>query len=75
MTKMTDNNNDLFLQELQSSRNSLSFKDFLYLCLGRWWWFAISVVLVLGVAAVYILRTPPAKPPPDTLPLLAALPI
>ena len=56
---MTDNNTDLFLQELQSSRNSLSFKDFLYLCLGRWWWFAISVVLVLGVAAVYILRTPP----------------
>ena len=57
---MADNNNtDLFLQELQSSKNSLSFKEFIFLCLGRWWWFAISLVLVLGAGVVYILRTPP----------------
>ena len=58
---MADNNNntDLFFQELQGSRNSLSFKEFFYLCLGRWWWFALSLVLVLGAGVAYILRTPP----------------
>ena len=56
---MTDNNTDLFLQEPQSSGNSLSFKEFFFLCLGKWWWFSISLALALGIAVVYILRTPP----------------
>jgi capsular exopolysaccharide synthesis family protein len=34
-------------------------KDFLYLCLSKWRWFALSLVVVLCIAIVYILRTSP----------------
>ena len=50
---------DLFLQELQGTRNSMSIKDMLYLCLNKWHWFAISVLIAIGIAVFYILCTPP----------------
>ena len=61
---MNDKNNtintELFLRELQGgSENSLTVKDFFYLCLARWRWFAVSVLLVVGLAVLYILCTPP----------------
>lgn len=58
---MAENNTttDLFLQELQSTGNSMGVKELVYLCLGKWYWFAISVAIALGVAAFYILSTPP----------------
>ena len=35
------------------------YKDFLWLCLDNWYWFVLSLVVVLGIATVKILRTPP----------------
>lgn len=36
----------------------LRIQDLLYLCLARWKWFVLSLVITIGVAAVYLLRTP-----------------
>ena len=36
----------------------LRIQDLLYLCLARWKWFVLSLVITIGVATVYILRTP-----------------
>lgn len=60
---MADNTNKidmgLLLQELQGGTNdSLRVKELFYLCLARWKWFALSVVLTVGLATLYILRTP-----------------
>ncbi len=37
----------------------ITVKDLLGLCLARWKWFVLSLVLCVGTAAVYLLRTPP----------------
>ena len=37
----------------------IRIQDLLGLCLGKWYWFVISLVLALGIAVVYLLRTPP----------------
>lgn len=37
----------------------LRIQDLLALCLGKWSWFVISLVITLGIATVYLLRTPP----------------
>ena len=37
----------------------MSIKDFFYLCLAKWRWFVLSLVVVLGVAVLYLLTTPP----------------
>ena len=34
-------------------------QDLFYLCLGRWYWFLISLVVTVGVAIAYLLSTPP----------------
>ncbi|MBP3838448.1 MAG: polysaccharide biosynthesis tyrosine autokinase [Prevotella sp.] len=39
--------------------NELTFREFFGLCLEKKWWFAISLTLCLGVATIYLLRTPP----------------
>lgn len=36
----------------------VQIKDLIYLCLRRWYWFAISVALCLIAAMFYLLRTP-----------------
>jgi len=36
----------------------LRIQDLLYLCLARWKWFVLSLVVTIGVATVYLLRTP-----------------
>ncbi|MEY8686603.1 GumC family protein [Bacteroides sp. AN502(2024)] len=62
---MDDKNNmidvvKLSLHQLQdSSENSLTVKDIFYLCLVKWHWFVISVLLVMSSAVFYILCTPP----------------
>ena len=38
---------------------SVQLMDLLYKCLSKWHWFVISVVLCLGAALFYILKTPP----------------
>ncbi len=36
----------------------LKIQDLLYLCLARWKWFVLSLVVVIGIATVYLLYTP-----------------
>lgn len=37
----------------------LRIQDLFYLCLNKWYWFVISLVITLGVAIIYLLKTPP----------------
>lgn len=37
----------------------LRIQDLFYLCLNKWYWFVISLVVTLGVAVIYLLKTPP----------------
>ncbi len=37
---------------------SISFKDLLWICLSRWYWFAISLVIFMGFACYKLLSTP-----------------
>ena len=37
----------------------MRIQDLLALCIGKWHWFLISLVVTLGLAVVYLLRTPP----------------
>ncbi len=52
---------DLLLQELQDGKpdGALRVKELFYLCLAKWRWFVISMLLCVGLAAFYILCTPP----------------
>lgn len=43
----------------EERKSPIDFKDFLADCIGRWWWFVISLVVCLSVAAFYVLRTTP----------------
>ena len=36
----------------------LRIQDLLYLCLARWKWFVLSLMVTIGVATVYLLRPP-----------------
>ena len=61
---MAEKNNtidaELLLRELQGSpEKTLTVKDLFYLCIAKWRWFAVSVLIAAGVAVFYILRTPP----------------
>ena len=48
LTQNNENNNDL-----------LQIKELLLGCLAKWYWFLLSVILCVGIAVFYILRTPP----------------
>lgn len=37
----------------------IRLQDLLYLCLSRWRWFVISLVVTISIAVLYILTTPP----------------
>ncbi len=51
---------DLFLDEWEkTSGTSLNLKDWFYLCLSQWYWFVLSVGVVLGLTVAYLLTTPP----------------
>lgn len=39
--------------------NFLNVRDLLALCLAKWYWFVISLVITMGVGLWYILKTPP----------------
>ena len=38
---------------------SVQLMDLVYKCLSKWHWFVISVILCLGLAIFYVLKTPP----------------
>ncbi len=37
----------------------MRIQDLFYLCLSKWYWFVISMVIALGLACLYIMKTPP----------------
>lgn len=37
----------------------IRIQDLYYLCLAKWRWFVLSLVVCLGIAAIYLLKTPP----------------
>lgn len=42
-----------------STEEYFDIKDFAFLCLNKWRWFVLSLIITLGAAVVYILITPP----------------
>ena len=51
--------NNIINQAQSQEDEMLSIKEIVNLCLARWYWFAISVVLCLAGAVFFVLRTPP----------------
>ncbi len=41
-----------------NNTETFNFRAFLGRCLSKWYWFVISVVVCLGIAAFYIVKTP-----------------
>ena len=54
MATIQKNNNNL-----QNAQDFIRIQDLLYLCLAKWHWFVLSLAVCLGVAVVYLLKTPP----------------
>ncbi|MDR0895410.1 MAG: polysaccharide biosynthesis tyrosine autokinase [Prevotellaceae bacterium] len=44
--------------EQEQTGDVVWIQDLLYLCLTKWEWFVLSLTITLGIAVVYILRTP-----------------
>lgn len=42
----------------QNTQEFITIQDLFYLCLNKWHWFVISLVLCLGTATFYLLKTP-----------------
>lgn len=38
--------------------DSIQIKDLLYLCLAKWKWFILSLLVTLSLAFLYLLKTP-----------------
>lgn len=43
----------------QNQQSQVNMTDVLYICLGNWKWFVLSVVLCVGIGIFYLLRTAP----------------
>lgn len=41
---------------VQNTQDFITIQDLFYLCLNKWHWFVISLVLCLGVATFYLLN-------------------
>ena len=41
-----------------NNEETFNFRDFLFRCLSKWYWFVISVAICLAAAAFYIVKTP-----------------
>ena len=46
-------------QNVADDQDALRIQDLMYLCLAKWKWFVLSLAVCIGLAVVYILRTPP----------------
>lgn len=44
---------------VQSPQDFITIQDLFYLCLGKWYWFVISLAVCLGAAVYYLITTPP----------------
>lgn len=38
--------------------DSIRIQDIGYLCLSKWYWFVISIIVCIGIAGLYLLKTP-----------------
>ncbi len=47
-------------QNTAQEEQFLTLKDLCYLCLSHWRWFVLSLAVCLGIAIIYLLRTPPS---------------
>lgn len=56
---MEEVNIDSFDNQAKAETEVFNIKDFLYLCLGKWYWFVISLAVCLGLGVLYILRSEP----------------
>lgn len=54
---MADDN--YYQENIEQEANSINIKDWLNICVSKWYWFLISFVIFFGLAYLYILRTPP----------------
>lgn len=43
----------------QNPQDFIRIQDLIYLCIGKWYWFVISMVLCLGTVVWYLLTTQP----------------
>lgn len=50
-----ENNND---EQSRQQGSSINIKEFLWLCLSRWYWFVIALALSCGYAVYYLAKTP-----------------
>ena len=46
-------------ENIQNNDDFLNIQELLIMCLSKWKWFALSLVLALCCAVLYVLRTPP----------------
>ena len=46
-------------QIVEEKTQGVVLKDWIYMCLNRWYWFLISVIIMLAGATFYILKTAP----------------
>ena len=44
--------------KVKPAEDFMSIRDLVQLCLSKWYWFVISLVVTLSVAVLYIKRTP-----------------
>lgn len=54
---MSKNNNGF--NPAEDSEDFIDIKNILFLCLSKWKWFVLSLLITLGIATVYCLCTPP----------------
>ena len=40
-------------------RGGVKLKEFIYICITHWPWFMLSIVLCMGIAWLYLKKTPP----------------
>lgn len=62
--EMTDNNSAAVAgsgvsNQQKVAENGVELKDLLFLCLAKWKWFVLSVIITMGAALFHLLRTPP----------------
>ncbi len=56
--ELIQNNPTSAVKPIQSE-SGINVKDIMQQIVARWYWFALSIVVIMGIAGIYILSTPP----------------
>ncbi len=51
--------NQQHTRQITKTDDFIRIQDLYYLCLAKWRWFVLSLVICLGIAFIYLLKTPP----------------